>query len=52
VNKALQDPVIRKQMLGQGNEVMGGTPAQFAAYAAAESAKWTKLVKAAGIKVE
>ena len=52
VNKALQDPVIRKQMLGQGNEVMGGTPAQFTAYAAAESAKWTKLVKAAGIKVE
>ena len=52
VNKALQDPEIRKQMLSQGNEVMGGTPEQFAAYVAAETAKWSKLVKAAGIKPE
>ncbi|SCK24839.1 Tripartite-type tricarboxylate transporter, receptor component TctC [Variovorax sp. HW608] len=52
VNKALQDPEIRKQMLSQGNEVMGGTPEQFAAYITAETAKWSKLVKAAGIKPE
>ena len=52
VNKALQDPELRKQMLAQGNEIIGGTPEQFAAYRSKEAAKWGKVVKAAGIKPE
>lgn len=52
VNKALADPAIRDQMLGQGNEIGGGTPEQFAALVKSEGLRWGKLVKAANIKPE
>jgi tripartite-type tricarboxylate transporter receptor subunit TctC len=51
-NKALADPMIREQMLSQGNEIGGGTPEQFAALIKSEAARWGKLVKAANIKPE
>jgi tripartite-type tricarboxylate transporter receptor subunit TctC len=51
-NKALADPAIREQMLGQGNEIGGGTPEQFAALIKSEAARWGKLVTAANIKPE
>ena len=50
VNKGLADPVIRDQMLGQGNELGGGTPEQFAAFIKIEAERWGKLVKSANIK--
>jgi tripartite-type tricarboxylate transporter receptor subunit TctC len=52
VNKALTDPTIREQMLGQGNELGGGTPEQFAAFIKTEADRWSKLVKANDIKPE
>ena len=51
-NKALQDATIKEQMLGQGNELGGGTPEAFAAFIKSEADKWGKLVKTAGIKPE
>ena len=51
-NKALADPTLRKQMLEQGNEIGGGTPEQFAAFAKSEEARWGKVVKAGHIKPE
>ena len=48
--KALADPMIRELMLSQGNEIGGGTPAQFAALIKSEAARWGKLVKSANIK--
>jgi tripartite-type tricarboxylate transporter receptor subunit TctC len=51
-NKALADPAIRQQMLGQGNEIGGGTPEQFAAFIKAEAARWGKVVKTAHIRPE
>ena len=52
VNKALADPAIKEQMLGQGNELGGGTPEQFAAFIKSEAQVWSKLVKSAQIKPE
>jgi tripartite-type tricarboxylate transporter receptor subunit TctC len=52
VNKALADPVIKEQMLGQGNEIGGGTPEQFATFIKGEADRWGKLVKSANIKPE
>ena len=51
-NKALADPAIREQMLSQGNEIGGGTPAQFAAFIRAEAERWGKVVKAGHIRPE
>ena len=52
VNKGLADPSIREQMLGQGNELGGGTPEQFAAFIKTEADRWSKLVRSADIKPE
>lgn len=52
VNKALADPTIKEQMLGQGNELGGGSPAVFAALIKSEADRWGKLVKSANIKPE
>ena len=51
-NEALKDPVLRELMLSQGNEIGGGTPAEFAALIKSESAKWSAVVKTANIKPE
>jgi tripartite-type tricarboxylate transporter receptor subunit TctC len=51
-NEALKDPQLRSLMLAQGNEIGGGTPAEFAELIKAESIKWSAVVKAAHIKPE
>ena len=51
-NEALKDPQFRELMLAQGNEIGGGTPADFAALIKAEAAKWSAVVKAHNIKPE
>lgn len=51
-NEALKDPQLRQLMLSQGNEIGGGTPADFAALIKSESAKWSVVVKTANIKPE
>jgi len=51
-SKALADPTIREQMLGQGNELGGDTPEQFASFIKSEADRWGKLVKSANIKPE
>jgi len=51
-NEALKDPQLRELMLSQGNEIGGGSPAEFAALIKSESAKWGAVVKTANIKPE
>jgi len=51
-NKALQDKDLREKMLGQGNEIAGGTPEAFAALIKAEMPRWGKVVKDAKIEPE
>ncbi len=51
-NEALKDPVLRELMLSQGNEIGGGSPAEFAALIKSESTKWSAVVKTANIKPE
>jgi tripartite-type tricarboxylate transporter receptor subunit TctC len=52
VAKALQQREVREKLSTDGAEAVGNTPEQFAAYIKAETEKWAKVVKAAGIKAE
>lgn len=52
VNKALASPTVREKLNGQGLEVVGGTPEQFAEHIRKEAAKWADVVKRAGVKVD
>ncbi|WP_046331263.1 tripartite tricarboxylate transporter substrate binding protein [Polynucleobacter duraquae] len=51
-NEALKDPQLRELMLSQGNEIGGGSPADFAALIKSEAAKWSAVVRAGNIKPE
>ncbi len=48
--RALRAPDLMKILAGEGAEVVGSTPAQFAAYMKSETEKWGRVIKAAGIK--
>ena len=48
--KALQTREVQEQLTRQGMDPAGSTPGEFDAYLRAEIAKWTRVVKQAGIK--
>ena len=52
MNGVLQDPAVRARFAQLGFEPAGGTPAQFAAMMARETAKWRKVIEEAHAKVE
>jgi tripartite-type tricarboxylate transporter receptor subunit TctC len=52
VNEALRDPGLREKLNAQMIEAVGTTPAEFKAFLDAEMARWTPVVKAAGIRIE
>ena len=52
INKALQDPAVKKAIENEGGEVLGGTPEQFAKLIKSDLAKWGTLVKESGAKVD
>lgn len=51
-NKALAAPDMREKIAGPGNVVGGGTPEEFGAFIAAQSKRWSALVKAKGLEME
>ena len=52
INKALQDPGVRKRLVDVGTEIGGGTPESFDNFIKSEIAKYTKLVKAANVQLD
>jgi tripartite-type tricarboxylate transporter receptor subunit TctC len=50
--KSLGAPELKERMLSQGAIPSGMKPAEFAAYIAAETKKWERVVKASGAKVD
>jgi tripartite-type tricarboxylate transporter receptor subunit TctC len=52
LSKPLTNPDTRKQMEAIGYEVSGEGPAEYAAFIKAETEKWAKVAKAAGIQPE
>ncbi|MGZ5162094.1 MAG: Bug family tripartite tricarboxylate transporter substrate binding protein [Burkholderiales bacterium] len=52
IRAILQAPDTRERLLKQGMEPVGNTPEEFDAYIKSEIAKWSKVVKLAGIKAD
>lgn len=50
--KAVQAPDVREKLVAQGAMPVGNTPEEFAAFIRAESARWAKVVKSAGIRAD
>jgi tripartite-type tricarboxylate transporter receptor subunit TctC len=50
--RALNSPDIRERLQGLGADPVGNTPEQYTAFMVNEIAKWTKVIRAAGIKGE
>ncbi len=51
-NRALQAPDVIERLRGQGLEPVGGTPEKAAALIRTDVARWSKLIREAGIKSE
>jgi tripartite-type tricarboxylate transporter receptor subunit TctC len=52
MNKILRDPAIKDRFRQLGFDISGGTPQDFAAVIASESAKWSKVIHDANVKPE
>jgi CheY-like chemotaxis protein len=52
LGKALQHPDVRERILGVGAEPAHTTPEAFGALIRSEIARWAKVIKAAGVKVD
>jgi tripartite-type tricarboxylate transporter receptor subunit TctC len=50
--RALAAPDVKEKLFNQGIETVGGTPEEFVTYSKAESAKWGKVIREQGIKIE
>ena len=48
LNKTLRTPETRQQLEAQGVDIVGGSPAEFAAFLKAELDRHAKIIKAAG----
>jgi tripartite-type tricarboxylate transporter receptor subunit TctC len=51
-NEVLAEPAIKAKLIDLGGEPLPGPPEAFGKMIAAETEKWEKVVKAAGLKVE
>jgi tripartite-type tricarboxylate transporter receptor subunit TctC len=51
VNRALKTDKVREALAKIGTDAGGGTPQEFGAHVHAETVRWTKVIKDAGIKI-
>ena len=50
--RVLTSAQMKEKLFGLGTEVVANTPEQFAQYIREETAKWSKIVRDAGIRLE
>jgi len=52
INRALALPEVRRRFAEQGVRTIGGTPEQFGAYLHGQIARWAKVVRDTGVRIE
>src|SRR4051812_28311244 len=52
IRKIVEAPDVRQRLIEQGADPVSDTPEQFAAYVKSELARWTKVVKDTGARIE
>jgi tripartite-type tricarboxylate transporter receptor subunit TctC len=52
INRALQDPVVKKNLSDRGIEIIGGTPVKFGEHIQSEIAKYAQIVKTSGMTID
>ena len=52
VSAALKEPDVKAGLTAQGFEPVGSTPAEFGSYIGSEIAKWTTVIRRAGIRAD
>ena len=52
INAALADPAIKARISELGSNVLSGSPADFEKLIVDETEKWTKVIRAANIKLD
>jgi tripartite-type tricarboxylate transporter receptor subunit TctC len=52
INAGLADPMIKARLADMGGMLLTGSPADFGKLIASETEKWSKVIRAAGIKAE
>jgi tripartite-type tricarboxylate transporter receptor subunit TctC len=50
--EAMHDPAVQEKLASQGTTLVGDTPEHFRSFIAAETTKWAKVIKDAGIETE
>jgi len=51
-NRILQDPEVQKAIADTGSQAGGGTPEEFGAFIASETAKWAEVIKKGNITLQ
>lgn len=52
VNRVLAMPDVRQRLASEGGDAVGGSPGQFASFLRIEHAKWGRVVKESGAKLD
>ena len=52
INRALQDPAVKKNLGDRGIEIIGGTPAKFQEHIQSEILKYERIVKSANMQAD
>ena len=52
IARSLERPEFKRRLEAEGADPVGNTPAEFASFIGAEIARWSKVIKAAGIRAE
>lgn len=52
INSILKMPEVRSKLMGEGGEILGGTPEQFSTLLNKDTARWARVIQDANVKID